>query len=354
MPIAAAAALALAVPFAGVPATPPIVVDSYRVVAQPRQGPAETVTIKGADRFRVRSVDGRLTFLDVGRAGTERIAATPTGDGSILRNQFAAQPDGFARTGFERYQSPVAYILGQARGGALTLSPVTLTGRAALRAEVDIPANDCAGLPARRVRVWLSQRTLLPLRVVERAQSNGRIVDATNYTYRLLNAPLPAATFAPPPVGRRPFRSNDRFIRTSPAAASGPLPYVPRLPSVLPPGFTLAISGWAPRSGITGPEGSIAPFPWLFAATYRRGQERIEVTQRVATRNWPADPFGGECQPLRTEAVTINGLSATYGTGQSTVPHLYWRDGPLLYTVSGPYSRDDLIAIAASLQKVDA
>lgn len=348
----AAAVIALAAPFTGVPATPPLVVDSYRVVAQPQQGSDETATVKAPGRFRIRSVFGRETFLDVGRGGTERIAATPTGDGSLFRNQFAAQPDGFPRTGIERYQSLVAYILGQVRGGTLTLTPVTLAGRAALRTDVDMPANDCAGLPPRTVRVWLSQRTLLPLRVVERAKSNRRIVDATSYAYRLINAPLPAGTFVPPPIGRRPFRTNDRFTRTSPAAAAGPLPYTPRVPAVLPEGFALAISGWAPRSGHTGAEGSIAPFPWLFAATYRRGQERIEVTQRVSKTDWPDDPFGGECQPLQTEAVTVNGVAATYGTGQNTVPHVYWRGGPLLYTVSGPYSRDDLIAIAASLHKL--
>ena len=351
MPITAVA-IALAAPFTGVPATPPLVVDSYRVVAQPRQGPADTLTIKAPDRFRIRSVFGRDTFLDIGRGGTERIAATSQGDGSLFRNQFTAQPDGFARTGFERYESLVAHVLGQSRGGTLALTPVTLAGRAALRTNVDMPANDCAGLPPRTVRIWLSQRTLLPLRVVERAKSNGRIVDATSYTYRLINAPLPAKTFAPPPIGRHPFRTNDHFTRTFPAAAAGPLPYRPRVPAVLPDGFTLATSGWAPRSGHTGAEGSIAPFSWLFAATYRRGQERIELTQRVSKKDWPDDPFGGECQPLQTEPVTVNGVAATFGAGQNTVPHIYWRDGPLLYTVSGPYPRDDLLAIAASLHKV--
>lgn len=351
MPITAAA-VALAASFAGIPTAPPILADSYRVIAQPRFGPADIVTIRGPEDFRVRSVAGRETFVDVGRDGTERVGATATGDGSLLRNRFAAQPDGFPRNGFERYQSLVSYVLGQARGGAATLTATTAAGRAALRADVDMPANDCAGLPRRTIRVWLSRRTLLPLRVVERATSNGRVVDATNYTYTRINAPLPAATFAPPPIGRRPFRGNDRFIRTAPAHAAGPLPYIPRLPSVLPPGFTLAVSGWAPRSAVTGAEGSIAPFPWLFAASYRRGQERIDVTQRVATRNWPDDPFGGECQPLRTERVQIGSITGTFGTGQNTVPHVYWRDGRLLYTVSGPYPRDDLVTIAASLRKL--
>ena len=350
----AAAVLALAAPFTGTPTTPPIVVDSYRVDAKSQLGPTDTATIKAPARFRVRSGLGREAFLDVGRGGTERIAATATGDGSVFRNQFVAQPDGFPRTGLERYQSLAAYVLAQARGGTLTLTPVTLAGRAALRTEVEMPANDCAGLPRRTIRIWLSQRTLLPLRAVERQKSNGRLVDSTNYTYRLINALLPAATFAPPRVGTRPFRSNDRFARTSPSAAAGPLPYTPRVPTALPSGFTLAVSGWAPRSGITGPEGSIPPNAWLFAATYRRGQERIDVTQRVSSKAWPDDPFGGECQPLQTEPVTINGVAATFGMGQNTVPHLFWRDGPLRYTVSGPYPKDDLITIAASLQKVAA
>ena len=347
-----AAALALAAPFAGAPAAPPLIVDSYRTVGQFRDGSTETVTVKAPERFRFRSFIGQEVFLTVSNGGTERVAGTPTGDGAVFRNQFAAQPDGFHRTGYERYDAMVSHVVGQARGGTLTLTPETLAGKATLRANVAMPANDCAALPPRTVRIWLSARTLMPLRVVERQTSNQALVASTNYVYSLINTTLPSGTFAPPPVGARPFRANDRFTRTSPIAAAGPLPFTPRVPTTLPAGFTLATSGWAPRSGITGPEGSIARSPWLFGATYRRGQERIDLTQRVASTDWPDDPFGGECQPLQTEAVTINGVAATFGTGQNTVPHLFWRDGPLRYTVSGPYPKDDLVAIAASLTKV--
>jgi hypothetical protein len=350
----AAAALALAAPFAGAPATPPVIADSYRVVVQTPQSSPETVTIKSPDRFRARSTSEGVVFLDIGRGGTEWAARTPGSDGSILRNQYVAQPDGFPRTGFERYSGLVTYVLSQARGGAMTLTPVTVAGQSALRGEVDLPANECAALPPRTVRIWLSARTHLPLRVVERATSNGRIVESSNYAYRLVNAPLPEGTFAPPPIGPRPFRSNDRFTRTSPALAAGPLPYTPRVPTVLPPGFSLALSGLAARSAATGAEASLNRYPWLFAASYRRGTERIDVTQRVSREDWPDDPFGGECQPLKTEPVTINGIAATYGTGQTLGSHLYWRDGPLLYTVRGPYPKDDLVTIAASLQKVGA
>ena len=145
---------------------------------------------------------------------------------------------------------------------------------------------------------------------------------------------------------------NRRFTRNAPGHAAGPLPYVPRLPSALPPGFKLAVSGWAPRSGITGAEGSIPPSAWLFSASYRRGQERIDVTQRVASTDWPVSPFSGECQPLTEEPVSIAGVAATFGIGATTLPHVYWREGPLRYTVSGPFPKEDLVAIAASLRKL--
>ena len=73
---------------------------------------------------------------------------------------------------------------------------------------------------------------------------------------------------------------------------------------------------------------------------------------RRTRRDWPDDPFGGECKELRTEQVKINGAAATYGIGPTIVPHLYWRASKVRYTVSGPFSRDDLVAIASSLQPI--
>jgi hypothetical protein len=344
-----AAALALAAPFTGTPAAPPVVADSYRVRIEVTGEGAERATIAAPGRLRFRTL-GRPVFLEVTRGGTTFVGRAEFGSGSILRGNFAAQPDGALLSGFPRHDLLVSYVVAQARAGALPLTASSVGGRAAWRADVGLPANDCAGLAAQSVRVWLSQRTLYPLRVEERVASTHRLRRVTTYAYSGIGAAVPARVFAPPALGPRPFVTNNRFTRTSPRAAAGPLPYTPRLPSLVPPGFRLAMAGWAPRGSVTGPEGSIPARPWLFAALYRRGQEYISVTQRVSRRDWPDDPFGGECQPLFTEPVTINGVAATYGIGQSTVPHLYWRDGPLLYTVSGPFPKDDLIAIAASLR----
>jgi hypothetical protein len=346
-----AAIVAAAAPFTGAPVAP-VVVATYR--AEVRSSSAvEKLTIRAPEDFRVRFVDPPAG-LEIGRRGTEYIGASTGSDGSILRNLFPAAPDGGVRS-VDRHGRLLDFVLAEARAGTLALTEAAIAGKSALRTTVDIPANDCAGLPPRRVTVFLARRTLLPLRVTERRRSTGKVLSVTTYAYSGLNAAVPVATFAPPPLGRRPFVTNLGFIRTSPPAASRPLPYVPRLPTVLPPGYSRAVSGWARRSGITGAEGSIPALPWLFAARYRRGQEHIDVTQRLARggADWPDDPFGGECQPLRTERVTIGTVPGTYGTGQTVGPHLYWRDGPLLYTVSGPFPKDDLIAIAASLRRID-
>lgn len=345
----AAVLVALAAPFAGVP-VPAVDVDSYRVRVDSSFGPPEVRTLRAPEDARVRVLQAGFPLI-VSRRGTDWLGASGATSGSVLRNGFAARPDGFP-AGTDQYFDVIESALAESRAGTRTFTQATLAGKTVLRTEVAVTANDCAGLPARTVRLSLAPRTLLPRRVVERAQGNGAVLATTAYAYTLLNATLPGATFTPPPLGRRPERRNLRFTRATPVASAGPLPYTPKLPAVVPAGFTLAVAGWAPRSGFTGPEGSIPPSPWLFGAVYRKGQERIDITQRVASTDWPDSPFGGECQPLATEPVTIGTASGTFGIGPTIVPHVFWRDGPFRYTVSGPFPKDDLVAIAASLQKV--
>ncbi len=331
-------------PFSGSP-SPTRVAHSFRALLQTPDGtllaswaePGRYAERRGASRTRRPFVTER--------GGTTYVGREPDFPGAVARRTFIARPDAFSSS--ERFAEPVDFVLAQARRGTRTLVGTTAGGKPAWRTAFPLRANDCAGLRAGGATLWLSRSTLLPLRLVERRV--GRTTVET-FAYRSVNAALPAADFGTPPLGARPFREDQGFRRTSPAAAGGQLSYAPELPTVLPSGFTRALSGWAPRSARTGAEGSNPAKQELFAAVYRRGFERIDVTQRLAgSGGWLADPFGGECVFQFEEAATVRGVSARYGAGPSTPPHIYWREGRVLYTVSGPFPKADLVAIANSL-----
>nr|MBA2474546.1 hypothetical protein [Actinomycetota bacterium] len=102
-----------------------------------------------------------------------------------------------------------------------------------------------------------------------------------------------------------------------------------------------------------GAEGSNPRYRSLFAAVYRRGVERIDFTQRLAGRlGWLGDPFGAECVFQFEERTRAAGSPARYGAGPDTTPHLWWRRGNVLFTLSGPYPKRTLLRIADSLEPV--
>jgi hypothetical protein len=271
------------------------------------------------------------------------------GTGVILRRDFPASPDGFPS--FDILDPSLEVLLGRARAGTSVLRPATLGGRTTLRGRLRLGPNDCAGLRGGVKTIDLNPRTLLPLRIL--TQRAGDLSQTQRIRYLSVNRALPAGAFRAVRVGPNPFREDRGFRRTGPARAAQNLSYTPQLPTTLPAGFRRAVTGWAPRSAIVGPEGSIPPRNDLFAAVYTRGWERIALTQRRAKAgDWTTDPFAGECRPLSTVPVDVNGVEATFGIGPETAPHLFWRRGPVLYTLSGPFPKRTLSEIARSLQPV--
>lgn len=317
----------------------------------------QALAVSGANRERLswlvpewwasrRLTQAAFTGDVVERVGTRYWAAAASFPGRIERNTYAARPDGFSQS--ELLGASAEFLLAKTRSGRPALKAATHRGRAALRGDSHVRANDCAGLRAGTLSVWLDRRTLLPLEVRE---IRGGRRSGTRYTYSRVRATLPNSVFAPPRLRERRERVDQGFRRTAPAHASGPLSYVPLLPDALPRGYQLAVSGWAPRAARTGAEGLIARHRELFAAVYRRGFERIDVTQRLSGgRNWPDSPFGAECVFHFRERARVNGAAAVYGAGPETTPHLYWRAGRLLHTVSGPYPKSTLVRIAESLR----
>ena len=268
----------------------------------------------------------------------------------MVRNTYAARPDRFSEL-WSRLQDPVDVVLARARGKTLKLASTRVGGKAALRGSVALPANECAGLPRGTETVWLARDTLLPLQITSR---RGQTADDAHR--------LPRGEHADPAGALRGARG-----RQAPAAAQPGLhPHDARArrreglvrreasDRRCPTGFKLAVSGWAPRSARTGPEASNPRYAQLFAAVYRRGWEHIDVTQRLAGKTgWLGDPFGFECgSEVRQSTVDVNGAKATFGSGAEIVPHLYWRSGNVLYTVSGPFPAATLAAVARSLEPV--
>ncbi|MDX6503562.1 MAG: hypothetical protein QOE29_687, partial [Gaiellaceae bacterium] len=236
----------------------------------------------------------------------------------------------------------------RARGGGPGFATTTLRGSAALTASYALHVNECAGLKSGTGRVWLDAGTLMPLRLDERRA--GAALRRFDLTYSAVNAALPASALAAPALGAQPRRVVHGFVRSSVREAAAKLGYTPLVPHLLPPGYALASAGWARRSQRTGPEGSNPAYPGFFGAVYQRGFEHIDLTERLGTKgSWPSDPFGVECGFMQTTRVTVNGGPGWLGISPDTPPHLYWRKGKLLFTLSGPFPQADLLAIAGSL-----
>lgn len=357
--LAALAAALAATPFAFLPGAlarseaPPRLEPSVavtRFVAAIRgAGPAtltwqapETVALRPAAREDANSAV-------VVRGGTTYYGRTPGLAGSIERRTYAAEPDAFTPEGSVLPLATRDFVLAETRAGKLRLRGTRVGGRAAWRVKTLLHANECAGLARGTAELWLDRRTLLPLRLVER---RGARSSSAAISYRFPRS-LPASAFRIPPLGSRPLRRDGGFVRAAPLRAASRLAYHAMLPTRVPPGFSLAVSGWSKTGGITGPEGSNPRHAQLFAAVYRRGFERIDVTQRLAgRRGWLTDPFGVECGFLRSARTRVKGAPAFYGASEEITPHLYWRSGRVLFTVSGPFPLRELRAIAQSLGPV--
>ncbi|MEZ5100806.1 MAG: hypothetical protein R3C15_13605 [Thermoleophilia bacterium] len=344
----ALAVLALLVPHGTAPPPPlepTLVADTFRAVVVTDLD-TNGLVVGGPELVAYRPLSTASGGIPVIESGGTR-AEVPTGDytGYVVQQRFAALPDAYS---IVDVLPSTAFVLGRARGGKAPLARTTLKGRPALHASYPLGPNACAGIRGGRGELWLDPATLLPLRQVE---VRGRQVRRTTVRYQDVGAPIPASAFAIPSLPGETPDQDDGFRRTSPAEAAAHLSYTPLLPASVEPGFALAVTGWAPRSPRNGPEGANPRHRELFAAVYRRGHERIDVTMRLArgAGSFPNDPFGSECGFQFEERATVRGLAARYATGPGLVPHLTWRDGPVLLTVSGPLPKRALVAIAASL-----
>jgi hypothetical protein len=102
---------------------------------------------------------------------------------------------------------------------------------------------------------------------------------------------------------------------------------------------------------IASPAPTPSVVPMSFAATLKLAS--TSVVGHAAPRGSLAVP-ANECAgyPRGTETVDVGGVKATYASGAEIVPHLYWRSGRVVYTVSGPFPAATLGEVARSLEPV--
>jgi hypothetical protein len=229
---------------------------------------------------------------------------------------------------------------------------------------------------------WLVVRTDFLLR--------GEVVQRYGLSNVRLNEPLPAGTFdfSPPPgtttkdVGQREndpadaplFRS--LFRRVTFADAGGVWPTTPLAPSRVPAGFAPFAAAVAPdaRWWIWTFTQGYRPSYWppskdITQLCYRTGLLRFLVTTRAQPSGGPlpsdlfvADPFvtetaGDDIAAIGANVGTVTltggvwrGVTAYLVVPPLAPPHLWaWHDG-VLVTVGGDLTRDELLAVANSLQ----
>ncbi len=343
---AIAVAAAVVAPFGGTP-NPTFTAATYQLTVATRTTSVRHL-VAGPERFSSIAKDPKIVDM-AARGGVLLFGATPTVKGRRVDNRYQAAPDGV--NGPDDFGLKLAqFAVTEARAGKLQLTAERLAGRDVLRAEIDLAANNCQKLPEGTATIWMTKTTLLPKRLeVER----DGVTTTFRYAFSNFNRRLSLSSLGLPKLGLRPQRISNGFKRRTPAVARGPLAFTPRLPTRLPNGFALVASGWAPLGARTGVRDVNKRNRSLFSAVYVRGWERIEVTQRlVGAGKFRRDPFSRLCSSMQAGTTLVSNRGARYGIGTEIPSHLWWRDGPIYLTVSGPYPKRDLKVIAESLQKI--
>lgn len=144
------------------------------------------------------------------------------------------------------------------------------------------------------------------------------------------------------------------------AEAESLVGYAVPLPEVVPPGYELAEVRVSPgRTDVyTGPEASNPPNVDVVSILYRNGWRSFTIsTRRVgdvdATFGW-LDPFGGEGQFYESTTFVVRtgvlaGATAEITTAPETIPHGWVLGDELVFTVSGPLTEAELVAVVESL-----
>ena len=152
-------------------------------------------------------------------------------------------------------------------------------------------------------------------------------------------------------AGGKPRVGDGGFRQWSLADVSGQVGYAPRLPRTVASGFTIRDVTVALKSYQTGNAGVNPVSHNVVSVGYRRGFDRVVVTNRAAGFDpsvWE-DPLGtGEGFVDRAESVKLTSGSLAGQTASVVItprgtPHAWLVDGALIVTISGDLSRAQII-----------
>lgn len=310
-------------------------------------------TARGDLRILGSEQDGDFYYSS--REAQEVQLNLPYAPGSfVTRGVAPGEPDGAIDDRKLALQSAaVTRALAAARDGSVRAE--TVDGRAAWVLRVAIPVNKL-GFSGNRLEVVVDRESGFPLAV--RETLDGKLVRGFDLQDLALNRGLSARSFAPTiPVGATVVDEGFSTVPFDEARAT--VGYAPLSPGSLPSGFERAETRVAAGTPYpTGNEALNPPSVDVVSTAYRRGLDRVIVSTRRTGADpaaW-ADPIAsGEGNLVEPEQVVLRGGALDGATANVLVdprvePHLYVVTDDLVVTISGPLTRDELIAAARSLK----
>lgn len=319
----------------------PLTADRLRV-AMTERGDLRVLGSAQDGDFYYSSRDGREVQLEL-----------PYAPGSFVTEGVApGAPDGLIgdrRLGLQA--AAVTRALAAARTG--TVREERVGGRAAWVLRAAIPVNKL-GFSGDRLEVVVDQQTGFPLAVRETLE--GELVQGFALERLRLNPSLSAAAFAPE-VPADATVVDEGFTTVPFSAAEERVGYRPIAPRALPPGFGRSATRVARTTpSPTGNEALNPPSRDVVSTAYRRGLDRVIVSTRRTGADpdaW-ADPVAsGEGNLVEPERVRLTGGALRGATANVVLdprvePHVYVVTDELVVTITGPLTREELIAAASS------
>jgi hypothetical protein len=231
-----------------------------------------------------------------------------------------------------------------------------MLGRPAWFYQTPVRGSDSGGsLDHDRMEVTVDQETALPLKVVLK---QGDVIVGVAKEVRKIETgvKLDPERFQ---VTRTPQALSGGFLRTTLIQAATDAGFAPLLPETVPAGYRLSEVAVSTRSGPQDGETNIPVAGPIIAVTYRRGIDRIIVTNRpVGNRRelW-GEPYYGEGTP-NTPDLKIESVRTPLGTLQlvldpQTTAHVWGLTNELAVTIEGALTAEELRVAAESLRVPD-